>query len=63
MRSWQMMLLGLVLSLVGVALPLLMVILVLPSTFFLNFFSFSASLSGLILGILGAAMHIGRHKK
>ena len=63
MRPWVLILAGFILSLLGVALPLLMVILVLPSTFFLNFFSFTASVSGLILGIVGAALYIGKHKK
>ncbi len=47
-----MILIGFVLSLMGVALPFLMLIHVVQSTFFLNFFSFFASISGLILGII-----------
>ena len=63
MRPWVLILTGFILSLLGVALPLLMVIRTIPSTFFLNFFSFTASVSGLILGILGAAMYLGTHRK
>ncbi len=59
MRPWKLILIGLLLSLMGVALPLLMVIHVIPSTFFLNFFSFGASLTGLILGIIGASRFVG----
>ena len=39
----------------GVILPLLMVMKVLESTFFLNFFSYTLSLVGMILGIIGIA--------
>jgi len=39
----------------GVALPFLMIIHLLPSTIFLNFFSFVLMLIGLIIGIFGAA--------
>jgi len=46
---------GFILVLLGFLLPLLMVIKVLESTYFLNFFSFIASLLGLVLGMMGAA--------
>ena len=39
----------------GWLLPLLMVIHLLESTFFLNFFSWGASVTGLFLGLLGSA--------
>jgi hypothetical protein len=39
----------------GWLLPLLMVIKVLESTFFLNFFSWGASVTGFFLGLLGSA--------
>jgi hypothetical protein len=48
--------LGIVLMLLGVVLPFLMVINVLRSTFFLNFFSWGASVAGLMLGMIGFAM-------
>ena len=47
---------GLVLMLLGVILPFLMVIKVLESTFFLNFFSWGASVAGLSFGTIGFAM-------
>jgi hypothetical protein len=46
---------GFILVLLGFLLPLLMVVKVLESTFFLNFFSFAASLLGLFLGLMGTA--------
>ena len=45
--------LGLLLMLMGVILPFLMVIKVLESTFFLNFFSWGLSSLGLALGMVG----------
>lgn len=46
---------GFILVLLGFLLPLLMVMKVLESTYFLNFISFAASLIGLLLGLMGAA--------
>ncbi len=62
-RPLHLILIGFLLSLVGVALPFLMVIQSVPSTFFLNFLSFTASISGLILGIIGAALYVRRRRK
>lgn len=57
MRSPRLLLgLGLFLMLLGVVLPFLMVIHVIESTFFLNFFSWGASVVGLALGMIGVAM-------
>ena len=47
---------SIVLMLLGIILPFLMVIQVLESTFFLNFFSWGASVAGLALGTVGFAM-------
>lgn len=49
--------LGVILLLLGVILPFLMVIQVLESTFFLNFFSWGASVTGLALGTIGFALY------
>lgn len=49
--------LGVILLLLGVILPFLMVIQVLESTFFLNFFSWGASVMGLALGTIGFALY------
>jgi hypothetical protein len=48
--------LGVILMLLGIILPFLMVIKVLESTFFLNFFSWGASVAGLSFGTIGFAM-------
>ena len=48
--------LSLVLMLLGIILPFLMVIQVLESTVFLNFFSWGASVAGLALGTVGFAL-------
>jgi hypothetical protein len=48
--------LGVILMLLGVVLPFLMVIRVLESTFFLNFFSWGASVAGLSFGTIGFAL-------
>jgi len=47
--------LGLTLMLLGIILPFLILIHVLESTFFLNFFSWGASVSGLFIGVIGVA--------
>jgi hypothetical protein len=49
--------LGVVLMLLGIILPFLIVIHVLQSTFFLNFFSWGASVAGLSFGTIGFAMY------
>jgi hypothetical protein len=63
MRPLTMILCGFGLSLVGVGLPLLMLIHIVPSTIFLNFLSFTASMSGLMLGIGGATQYVRAHRK
>ncbi len=63
MPPTTLLIIGFLLSLLGFGLPLLMVIHVLPSTFFLNFFSFGASMSGLVLGILGGALYVRHHRR
>ena len=55
--------LGLILMLLGVILPFLMVIHVLESTFFLNFFSWGASVAGLAFGTIGFAMYSRERKE
>lgn len=49
--------LGLFLMVLGIVLPFLIVVKVLESTFFLNFFSWGASVAGLALGMIGFAMY------
>ena len=54
--------LGLFLMLLGIIFPFLMVIHVIESTFFLNFFSWGASVVGLALGIIGVSWMV-KHRK
>jgi membrane associated rhomboid family serine protease len=63
MQPWSMIFTGFLLSILGVALPFFMLIHIIPSTFFLNFFSFFASVGGLIMGLVGAATYVRRHRK
>ena len=49
--------LGVILMLLGILLPFLMVIHILESTFFWNFFAWGASVTGLALGTIGFAMY------
>ncbi len=56
-RARLLILIGFLLVLAGAVLPFLMVLHIIPSTFFLNFFSYSASVSGLFLGIIGGALY------
>jgi len=46
------------LVLLGFVLPFLMVIQVVEATFFLSFLSHGASVSGLLLGMVGAALYV-----
>ena len=55
--------LGLILMLLGIVLPFLILIKVLESTFFLNFFAYGASVGGLFLGIIGAATWVRTRKQ
>lgn len=50
---WKLILIGFVLVLLGFILPVLMVIGVLEATLLLNFFAYGASISGLLLGLIG----------
>ncbi len=49
-------LLGFILVMVGLIIPVLMVMHIIEASFFLSFLSFGSSVSGLFLGIIGAAM-------
>jgi hypothetical protein len=56
-------LVGFVLVVLGAVLPFLMVLHILESTFFLNYFSYGASLVGLFLGVIGSAYYVRQKKK
>ncbi len=53
----SLLLLGVTMMLLGIILPFLMVIHLLESTFFLNFFSWGLSVAGLAFGTIGFAMY------
>ena len=55
--------LGLFLMILGIVIPFLIVLRVLESTFFLNFFSWGASVAGLFLGIIGVATWVRKRKE
>jgi len=55
--------LGFVLVVLGFVLPLLMMIRVIKPTYLLSFISFTASVSGLFMGIIGAAMYAGIRRR
>jgi len=59
----QLILIGIVLMLIGWVFPFLMVLQVIESSFALNFLSYIAQISGLFLGIIGAAMYVRFKKK
>lgn len=50
---WKIILLAGVMLLVSVILPLLMVLQVLRSTFFLNFLAYALSVAGILIGFIG----------
>jgi hypothetical protein len=54
---------GFILVLLGFVLPLLIVLKILESTFPLNFFSFTVSLAGLFLGLIGAAQYAAESRR
>jgi hypothetical protein len=60
---WALILIGFLLALTGAILPFLMVIHIIPSTFFLNFFAYGASLTGVFLGIIGASLYVRGSRK
>jgi hypothetical protein len=59
----RLILIGLVLMVLGVVFPFLMVMHLVPSTYFLNFFSYAASLAGLFLGLIGSASYVRSKRK
>lgn len=54
---------GFLLLVIGVVLPMLMVLQIIESTFFLDFFSYGASFLGLIVGLIGAFSLIQKSRK
>ena len=54
---------GFILVMLGFILPLLEVMHILESTFFLNFFAYTASVAGVFLGVIGIAYLTARHRR
>ena len=50
-------LIGFILVMLGAVLPFLMVLQIIESTLFLNFFAYGASIMGLFLGFIGASQY------
>jgi hypothetical protein len=63
MKPERILLPGFLLVLSGFVIPLLMVMQIIPSGFLLGFLSFAASVSGLFLGLIGAASWIQARKR
>jgi hypothetical protein len=57
-RGEYLILIGFAMVLLGAILPFLMVMQILTSTIFLNFFSYALSVAGLFLGIVGSAYFV-----
>ena len=55
--------LGLFLMLLGIVIPFLMILQILPLGFALSFFSWGASVVGLALGTIGVAMMVGMRRE
>jgi multisubunit Na+/H+ antiporter MnhG subunit len=56
------MLLGLLLMILGVALPFVMVLHLVEASFFLVFVSFISSTGGMFLGMIGAATYVREYR-
>ena len=57
-----MMIIGFALMVLGVILPILMIMKILESTFFLNLLSYMSSFFGVILGITGTIFYVVRNR-
>jgi hypothetical protein len=58
MQPWKIIVIGFVLVLFGFVAPFLMVIQVVESSLILSFLSYLASVMGLFLGLIGAALYV-----
>ena len=59
----MMMVVGVLLMVTGIVLPALILIKILESTYFLNFFSYFCQVLGLVLATLGLVTYVGMRKK
>lgn len=62
MQPWKLILIGFVLVLFGAVAPFLMVMRVVESSLILSFLSYGASMVGLFLGLIGAALYVRIHR-
>jgi len=56
-------LVGFFLLLLGAVLAWLLVLRIIPSTYFLNFFSYTASVAGLFMGLVGVVLYVRLNRK
>jgi len=62
MQPWKIIVIGFFLVLFGAVVPFLMVMRIIESSFILNFLSYGASMAGLVLGLIGAALYVRTHR-
>ena len=62
MKSKRLLAFGFILVTLGMVLPYLMIIQLLPTGFFLSFVSYASTTGGLLLGLLGAATYVKDRK-
>jgi len=62
LRPWAIILIGLLLVVLGAALPVLMCTKLVGSTFLLNALSYSASVVGVLFGVIGSCLKFGRSR-
>ena len=62
LKVWQILVLGFVLVLTGAVLPFLMVVRVIQPNLILSFLSYAASVAGLFLGLIGAALYVRTYR-
>ena len=63
MPTNRLIIIGFLLVLTGAVLPFLILLRILPSTFFLNFLAYFSSVVGIFLGIVGVAMYAGEKRR
>jgi len=62
MQPWKIIVIGFFLVLFGFVAPFLMVMRIVESSLILNFLSYGASMVGLFLGLIGAALYVRSHR-
>ncbi len=62
-HPWKIILLGIIMMLISIALPLLMVLHLIRSTFFLNFLAFVLSVSGMLIGFIGMVFYVKLNRR